>query len=75
MQVQGIKLNNFQSNFIKELMGDSYMGDVRAEALLLRICTKYEVSAVELLETINKKFAVKNAEFKRLEEQYEAANP
>lgn len=67
MRVGGVQLNAFQTNFIKELMGDLYMTDTRAEATLGKICHKYDVDASALLVVANERWAVKNAEFKRLE--------
>lgn len=71
MKVDGIILNSFQANFVKELMGDVFMPDVRAEAMLTKICAKYSVSMADLVTTINKSFEKKNAEFKALEASFE----
>lgn len=69
MKFNGKLLNSLQSNFIKELMGDNYMTDVRAEAVLNKICSKYDVDSTAVLEAINKNFSAKNAELKKLEAQ------
>jgi len=65
MKVNGSSLNNFQANFLKELMGDVFMTDVRAEAIFNKVCLKYKIKVDEVLEVINKDFAVRNAEFKK----------
>lgn len=67
MKINGTILNNFQSNFVKELMGDVYMTDVRAESAFLKLCSKYDVDASSVLESINKNFAVKNAALKKFQ--------
>ena len=48
-------------------MGDVFMTDVRAEANLLRVCTKYDVDVDALLVAAGAKFAQRHAEFKKLE--------
>lgn len=76
MQVGGIKLNTFQENFVKELMGDVFMSDSRAEAILTKACKKYNVDVPAFLDAISKNFERDNAEFKKLEaaELGQAAN-
>jgi hypothetical protein len=69
MRVNGVTLNNLQSNFLKEILGDTFMGDVRAEAILVKTSAKYGVDLVAVLEAINKNFATTNAEFKNFEAQ------
>lgn len=65
MKVGETTLNTFQANFLKELMGDNVMPDVRAEATFLKVCAKYSVDAKALVEVVNRDFAVRNAEFNR----------
>lgn len=67
MKINQTVLNSFQNSFLKELMGDVFMTDVRAEATFLKICAKYDVDTSALLEAANKRFLIKNAEFKALE--------
>ncbi len=67
MRVNGVQLTNFQSNFIKELMGDVFMTDTRAEALVAQISTKYGVNVGAMLNTAAEGWVAKNTEFKRLE--------
>lgn len=72
MQFNGTKLNTYQANFLKELMGDILMSDTRASAILAKTCAKYDVDSTALIEAVNKNFAVKNAAFKKAEEQVTA---
>jgi hypothetical protein len=67
MRVNGVKLNSFQIMFAKDLMGDLYMSDTRAESRLTNLGAKYGVDVVELLQTASKTWEAKNAEFKKLE--------
>lgn len=67
MNYQGKKLNNVQVNFVKELMGDIYMTDTRAQAQLDRISKKYDANIVGMLETATTPWTKKNDEFKKLE--------
>lgn len=43
MKVKETQLTNLQANFVKELMGDPYMTDTRAEATLLKLCSKFDI--------------------------------
>ena len=67
MKVGNLTLNAFQTNFIKELMGDPFMTDVRAEAHLAKLSLKYDVDVAAMLTSANVKFKAKNDEFKKLE--------
>lgn len=67
MKVNGIVLNSFQANFIKELMGDVFMTDVRAEAQLSHLGAKYGVDVVAMLTAASAPFTKKNEEFKKFE--------
>lgn len=67
MKVGNLTLNNFQKNFVKELMGDVFMADTRAEARLAVLCAKYDVDAEAMLVAANVRFQHKNEERKKLE--------
>lgn len=67
MKINGTKLNNFKSNFLKELMGDPGMSDARAEIIVNKLAAKYDVDFLEVTAVAAKRWEVKNAEFKRLE--------
>jgi len=67
MRINGVTLNNFQTNFVKELMNDTHATDVRAEVHFTKVCAKYGVRTDVLLEAVNKEFNLKNQEFKKLE--------
>lgn len=52
MKVNGTVLDNRQENFIKELMGDVYMPDARAESLLARTCAKYKIDPSAVVQAV-----------------------
>lgn len=67
MKVGNKVLNNVQSNFVKELMGDVYMTDTRAQAQLDHLSKKYDADIGGMLDAATASWSKKNAEFKRLE--------
>lgn len=68
MKVNGKQLNSYQANFIKELMGETFMSEVRASTKFGQVCAKYDVDIEALLEAINKNFLIKNKQFKEFED-------
>lgn len=46
------KLTTFQLNFLKELMGDTYMSDIRATTILSVVCTKFGVNPDKILDAV-----------------------
>lgn len=73
MKVNGKVLNSFQTNFLKDLMGDTFMTDTRAEANLSRLASKYNVDVAAMVEAAAAPYEKKHAEFKKLEAE-EAAS-
>lgn len=67
MKVNGVVLNNHQANFIKELMGDVFMPDTRAEAQLAKLTLKYDVDLAAMLTAANVRFKEKNDALKKAE--------
>lgn len=67
MRIGDHTLNAFQSNFLKTLMGEPYMSDVRFQNHLTKVCSKFDVDLGALLTAVNKNFAPKNEEFKKRE--------
>lgn len=67
MRVNGVTLSAFQTNFVKELLGDTFMTDTRAEATLAKLTGKYGINALAMIEAASKPWEAKNAEFKKLE--------
>ena len=60
-------LSSFQSNFIKDLMGDPLMTDVLAEAILAKLAKKHDVDFAKVLDVASEKYDARRAEFLRLE--------
>lgn len=69
MKVNGKVLSSFQANLIKELMGDVFMTDTRAEAQLAKIEKKYGADVGAMLDVAAAPFEKKHAEFKKLESE------
>lgn len=67
MRIGNVEVNSYQANFLKELMGEPYMNQVRLESRLMNIVNRYDVDLEAFLEAINKNFGPKNEAFKKLE--------
>lgn len=72
MKVNNVVINSFQANFVKELMGDAYMTDSRAEVQLAKVATKFGVDALAMLNIASAAYDKKHAEFKRLQAEEDA---